>query len=92
MNDRVMIAVTMRALRGGRMYVQCLTHRDAKRMFREYADWLEEMRLPVKSMHSTLTVEFKGNGCVRFASSAHEMDGLTPFQVTVDDVLRSGYD
>lgn len=91
MNDRTMIAVTMRALRGWRMYVQCLTHRDAERMFREYVERIGDM-LPVKSMHSTLTVEFKGNGCVRFVSSPHEMDGLTPFQVTVDDVLRSGYD
>ena len=92
MNERMMIALTVKALKGARMYVQCLTQRDATRSLREYADWLMDMQMPVKAMHSTLIVKFEGGGCVRFASSAHETDGLTPFQVSVDDVLRSGYD
>ena len=88
MSDREMIVATIRALRGERICVYCLNHREAIREFNEYADWLSDKNPGAAFKRSTLDARFDGGGCVRFISSRSHSDGVKFLHVTIDDVLR----
>lgn len=88
MTQREMVIATTKALKGEHVYITCWTHREAVFDFREYARWLADKPIQVSLRGSVPEVLFCGGGCVRFASSAHQLDGVKPLQVTMDDVLR----
>lgn len=77
MSHRKMAVATIYALRGERVCVWCINHRDAIREFNEYAKWLSGKSVDAAFMRSTLDVWFDVGGCVRFCSSNHLIDGIT---------------
>ena len=88
MTQREMVVATIEALKGEHIYDIYWTYREAKFAFREYARWLADKPVQVSLRGSVPEVLFCGGGCVRFVSSAHQLDGVKPFWVTMDDILR----
>lgn len=92
MNARGNMRVTTMALKGRRMYVKNLTHRDSMYDFRELVEWLKGF----KSLEGMWTahggsipiVRFDSGGSVSFVSSPHHLDGYDIDMTIEDEFLR----
>lgn len=96
MDFRKFFRVTVSALNGGRVYIECATARDADRVFKEYVQQLEKAKgafgwrayRSIGNQH----VDFDDGGTVRFVSSSHQMDGVDLDLCYVDDSVWHALD
>lgn len=96
MNFRKFFRITMAALNGGRVYIECATARDADRVFKEYVQQLEKAKgaFGWRAHHSigNQYVDFDDGGFVRFVSSSHQMEGVDLDSCYVDDSVFDALD
>lgn len=96
MNYRQFFRITMTAINGGRVCIECATARDADRVFKEYVQQLEKAKgafdwrayRSIGNQH----VDFDEGGTVRFVSSPHQMDGVDLDSCYVDDSVYHALD